>query len=74
MIAAHATDLSVPDFEWWHSPYAESEDFVGIGTTRIRKLVAALRKDGESSYIINRLLKDNGMPHGPTNRREGRAR
>ena len=61
------TDESVPDLVWWFSEYAEFEDFVGIGEERINVLVEGLRDRGISRYIINRLLKANGMRHGPTN-------
>ena len=60
----------IPDEAWWFSPYAEFEDFVGIGDRRVRKLARALT-GRVSPYVINRLLKANGMPHGPTNMTEG---
>jgi len=61
------SDTTVPDIEWWFSGWAESEDFVGIGEERVNTLVAGLRRSGVSEFLINRLLKDNGMPHGPCN-------
>lgn len=60
---------SVSDEVWWFSPYAEFEDFVGIGKKRVRRLARNL--GGKvSPYLINRLLKANDLPHGPTNTRE----
>ena len=63
-------DQTVPDDEWWFSPYAEFEDFIGIGEERVKNLAKDL-KDRVSPYAINRLLKLNGLPHGPTNTMEG---
>jgi len=63
-------DQTVPDDEWWFSPYAEFEDFIGIGEERVKNLAKDL-KDRVSPYTINRLLKSNGLPHGPRNMKEG---
>ena len=63
-------DQTVLDDEWWFSPYAEFEDFIGIGEERVKNLAKDL-KDRVSPYVINRLLKSNGLPHGPTNTKEG---
>lgn len=62
-------DESIPDSIWWFSPWAEFEDFVGLGRPRVRQLAKAL-KGKVSPYFINRLLKANGLPHGPTNTTE----
>ena len=59
----------IPDEQGWFSEYAEFEDFVGIGEERVTKLADNLR-GRISVYLINRLLKANGLPHGPTNTRE----
>ncbi len=64
------TDESIPDEKWWYSPYAEFEDFVGIGEERTRQLVEKLGRHGMSEFILNRLLKANGLPHGPCNTQE----
>ena len=64
-----ATDTTIPDEQWWFSDYAEFEDFVGIGTERTKALAAHLR-GRVSHYVINRLLRANGLPHGSTNAAE----
>jgi hypothetical protein len=64
------TDQTIPDEKWWYSDYAESEDFIGVGAARIRLLVANLKRNGESKFIINRLLHDNHMPYGLLNSAE----
>ncbi len=66
----HMQDESVSDLEWWGSDYAEFEDFVGIGERRVRTLVSGLRMRGESEFVVNRLLRANGLPHGPCNKKE----
>jgi hypothetical protein len=63
-------DRSVEDHDWWYSEYAEFEDFVGIGDERTIALVEHLHQHGEPGVIINRLLKANGLEHGPCNTRE----
>lgn len=61
-----AHDQTIPDEEWWFKEWSEFEDFVGIGHDRVISLSISL--EGKTSpYIINRLLKANGLPHGPTN-------
>ncbi len=62
-------DESISDIDWWFNPWAEFEDFVGIGEQRVRQLAVNLGNK-VSIYIINRLLKANGLPHGPTNATE----
>ena len=63
-------DQSIPDEVWWFKEWSEFEDFVGIGEDRVKALAKNLH--GKTSpYIINRLLKVNGLPHGPTNTKEG---
>ena len=63
-------DETYPDEEWWFKELSVFEDFVGIGEERVKALAKNLH--GKTSpYIINRLLKANGLPHGPTNTREG---
>ena len=63
-------DESVPDETWWFSPYAEFEDFIGLGEERVKSLAKEL-EGRTSSYVINRLLHANNLPHGPTNTMEG---
>lgn len=63
-------DEKVPDEEWWFDKWAEFEDFVGIGKERVERLAPKLRSRGVHEYNINRLLKANGLPHGPTNASE----
>ena len=63
------TDLSVPDIDWWFSDYAEFEDFVGIGDKRVLALAEEL-SSASLTFTANRLLKANGLPHGPCNTRE----
>lgn len=63
-------DQTVSDEKWWFSPYADFEDFVGIGEARVKTLAKEL-EGRVSPYVINRLLKANGLPHGPTNTKEG---
>ena len=63
------TDQSVSDIQWWFSDYADFEDFVGIGSQRVLSLADQLR-DAVSPYAINRLLRANGLPHGPCNAKE----
>lgn len=61
-----ARDKSIPDEVWWFKEWSEFEDFVGIGDDRVIDL--SINLEGRvSPYIINRLLKANGLPHGPTN-------
>lgn len=62
-------DQSIPDAEWWVSPYAEFEHFVGIGKERVTALANFLRSRGER-FVANRLLAANGMEHGPCNTME----
>ncbi len=62
-----STDHTIPDSVWWGSDYASFEDFVGIGVERVEALCRFLLGRGESVYIINRLRKANGLPHGPCN-------
>ncbi len=64
------TDQSVPDIDWWFSPFAEFEDFVGISAERVEALCAALQQRGLHEYLINRLRKANHLPHGPCNAKE----
>ena len=59
-------DQTIPDSEWWDSPYAEFEHFVGIGEERIIVLATFLQNRG-GRFIANRLLAANGMKHGPRN-------
>lgn len=63
-------DQTVLDEVWWFKEWSEFEDFVGIGEERVKALARNLHGK-TSSYIINRLLKANGLPHGPTNTKEG---
>ena len=63
-------DQTVSDGVWWFSPYSEFEDFIDIGEDRVKSLAREL-KGRVSPYLINRLLKANGLPHGPTNTSEG---
>lgn len=62
-------DQTIPDTEWWDSPHAEFEHFVGIGEKRVAALAAFLRNRG-GRFVANRLLAANGMKHGPCNTRE----
>lgn len=62
-------DLSVPDIDWWFSDCAEFEDFIGIGDERVLALAERLHRGG-LIYTANRLLKANGLPHGPCNTSE----
>lgn len=66
---ATAQDESIPDIDWWFDDYAEFEDFVGIGEKRVLTLAEQL-KGRVHIYLINRLLKANGLPHGPCNSKE----
>lgn len=59
-------DQTIPDSEWWDSPYSEFEHFVGIGEERVAALATFLRNRGER-FVSNRLLAANGMEHGPCN-------
>lgn len=59
-------DQTIPDSEWWDSPFAEFEHFVGIGEERVTALADLLRRRGQR-FIANRLLAANGMEHGPRN-------
>lgn len=63
-------DETISDEEWWFSLFSDFEDFVGIGEVRVKTLAKEL-EGRVSPYIINRLLKANGLPHGPTNAKEG---
>lgn len=63
-------DETISDEEWWFSLFSDFEDFVGIGEVRVKTLLKEL-EGRVSPYIINRLLKLNGLPHGPTNTKEG---
>jgi hypothetical protein len=62
-------DQTVSDIDWWFSDWAEFEDFVGIGPERTQVLAEQLQ-GRVSGYLINRLLKANNLPHGPTNEKE----
>jgi hypothetical protein len=65
-----ALDQGISDHVWWYSDFSEFEDFVGIGEQRIQDLAENLRRGGTSEFIINRLLKANGLKHGPCNSKE----
>lgn len=62
-------DESVSDIDWWFSEYASFEDFVGIGNERVLALAEQLLGGG-LTFTANRLLKANGLPHGPCNTSE----
>jgi hypothetical protein len=62
-------DKSVPDIDWWFSDYASFEDFVGIGEERVVALAEQLHGGG-LTFTANRLLKANGLEHGPCNTSE----
>jgi hypothetical protein len=62
-------DPNVSDIDWWFSDYASFEDFVGIGQERALALAERLHGGG-LIYTANRLLKANGLPHGPCNTSE----
>jgi len=62
-------DESVPGIDWWFSDYASFEDFVGIGDERVLALAEQLSGAG-LTFTANRLLKANGLPHGPCNTKE----
>ena len=62
-------DLTISDIDWWFSDYADFEDFVDMGEERVLTLAENLKKR-VSKYVVNRLLRANGLPHGPCNMKE----
>ena len=63
-------DETISDEEWWFSLFSDFEDFVDVGEARVKTLAKEL-EGRVSPYAINRLLKANGLSHGPTNAKEG---
>ena len=64
-----AINTSVSDFDLWLSDDSKFEDFVGIGRERTLTLAEQLRRGGWT-IEASRLLKANGLPHGPCNTSE----